>query len=214
MTYQVQVTIPYFNNIPRDCVTNVHHFNAVGVGVPTELQYEALDNILATFYNDVYTNPQTFASYAVNVMNTKVYNLADPSPRVAVHEASTVLSVSVSTNTTIPPEVAVVASIHAAPATGFSAARLRGRIYLGAIGDGAVAAGASSAFPTVAEGFRTDVNGAANALVGAAVAAGWNWVVYSRAGALAHNVVGGHCDDAFDTQRRRGQDPTIRNTWP
>ena len=38
------------------------------------------------------------------------------------------------------------------------------------------------------------------------------WSVWSRTDATLHNVVSVECDDAFDTQRRRGVDPLVRNS--
>lgn len=43
-----------------------------------------------------------------------------------------------------------------------------------------------------------------------AAQASWNWAVFSRTLWQDFPVVGGAVDDAFDTQRRRGQDPIVR----
>jgi hypothetical protein len=39
------------------------------------------------------------------------------------------------------------------------------------------------------------------------------WVVVSQVGIEANVVTAGWCDNAFDTQRRRGNDPSARDTW-
>jgi hypothetical protein len=40
-----------------------------------------------------------------------------------------------------------------------------------------------------------------------------SWVVWSRKAAAVKNVVAISVDDAFDTQRRRGERPNVRTTW-
>jgi hypothetical protein len=44
-------------------------------------------------------------------------------------------------------------------------------------------------------------------------ALGYTWVAYSGKLGTGTVVTNGWCDNSFDTQRRRGQDPTVRDTW-
>jgi len=214
MTHEVQVAIPYFNALPRDCATNVLHFNRIGAP-PTELELLGLVNTISAFYEEVYSIGETFAAYGDPAhVHFKIYDLADPTPRAPKLDYVGVITVEQQLNTVLPPEVAVVESIHGAGISGTPIASQRGRLYIGVLGDLVCSTGGATNFPTVDEGFRTVVNGAANTLVGAAVTAGFTWVILSRKLSTTYPVVGGHCDDAFDIQRRRGQDPVIRNTWP
>ena len=215
MTHEVQVSIPYFNGLPRDCATNVLHFNRIGPE-PTELELLGLVNVISTFYEAVYvTGFSYFACYGdPSSVRFRIFDLADALPRAPKLDYVGGISVGQEGASILPPEVAVVASIRGAGVSGASLASQRGRLYLGILGSDVVTPGDATSFPTVAEGFRTTVNGAANSLVGDAITAGFTWVVLSRALSTTYVVVAGHCDDAFDIQRRRGQDPTIRNTWP
>jgi hypothetical protein len=122
--------------------------------------------------------------------------------------------------TNLPRECAVVLSLAAAHAgvaedvpggvpgpkgDTHPAARYRGRIYLGPLNLAAVTQAADS--PVVNVSMQVAATGAAYALNEAVnVLAGdtSSWVVWSRKDHLLRSITGGWCDNAFDTQRRRG----------
>lgn len=216
MTHEVQVSIPYFNALPRDCATNVLHFNRFG-GAPIESNFVDLVDVLTVFYSTIY-NQTGFGGAApyANPDGTryKIYDLDDVTPRAPVYETVEPFGYDATSECTMPPETAVCCSFSGVGLSGTPLASQRGRMYLGILGDGVVSLGTSGQFPTVGEAFRNFVNSAAQALVGNASTAGWIWVVLSRKLSTTYPVVKGYCDDAFDTQRRRGQDTTIRSTWP
>lgn len=130
-----------------------------------------------------------------------------------------------------PSEVAVCLSYRNVSATAVPPARRRGRIYFGPLTRSAVVMGEVDGRVTVSPVVQTALRTAATELIARLIAANAAWVIYSRpyAGrgeivrpgrptlpALAPRVGTTYTidefwtDDAFDTQRRRGEDPTIR----
>lgn len=89
--------------------------------------------------------------------------------------------------------------------------RRTGRIYLGPLGDNATVAGAGvcrplAAFMNVARLALQKLNDDIEAATG-----GDGWLsVWSRADQAMYRLVAVSTDDAFDTQRRRGEAPTAR----
>lgn len=128
----------------------------------------------------------------------------------------------------LPHEVAVCLSIHAdltnvpeeAPdgadpgvAIDKPASKRRGRIFIGGLTVDVLPVAGSAPRPLPA--FRTIVTAAGDALMNDAdfVPRGISWAVFSKVDLLARDVVGGWCDDSFDTQRRRGLAPSTRTTF-
>lgn len=88
--------------------------------------------------------------------------------------------------------------------------RHSGRIYIGPLGVAALDTATLFARPNAT--FLTTVLDAAEALQAALSANGHNWAVWSRKDALLRNLTDVQVDNAFDSQRRRGVAPTIRQT--
>jgi len=61
--------------------------------------------------------------------------------------------------------------------------------------------------------FRNALKAAAEALADDAVTLGVTWSILSRSDGDTKPVVGGYIDNAWDTQRRRGVEPTSRLGW-
>lgn len=91
------------------------------------------------------------------------------------------------------------------------AARRRGRTYFGPLNDGARDDFQGAAIPPiVSTKLSNELKAAELAL---AQTDGISLGVFSRRDWLVRPVVGGHIDNAFDVQRRRGHAPTLRNLW-
>lgn len=88
--------------------------------------------------------------------------------------------------------------------------RLTGRVYIGPLAASASVTDADFR-PRPAANLRTRLLDSAEDLWNAAIAAGWTWEVWSRVLAATAPIVSAEVDDAFDTQRRRGVNPTVRN---
>lgn len=120
-----------------------------------------------------------------------------------------------------PAEVASCLTYHAdlngiperGPNNTRPASSRRGRIYLGPLTGASGVANATTGWTTVATNFRDTALGAAGQfLKGEAGNASWQWVVFSKKNWEVHDVKGAWMNDAFDTQRRRGQDPTVKTS--
>jgi hypothetical protein len=84
-------------------------------------------------------------------------------------------------------------------------------VYIGPFGIGAVQAGSGSAFPSPASQCLNQIlESAADFLSQAAFTAGATWSVYSPTDNAAYPIQQMYVDNAFDTQRRRGNAPTAR----
>lgn len=215
MTYEVQESIPYYTLIPTDVVTNTFHVSWVGGGSPLTADYTALCNNINTFYTTVYSPASAMAAFMRPALaRQRVYDLTQPIPRVPVFSRTSALTVSQDTVPSLPTETSVCLSLKAASVPGINPGSTRGRIYLGGLGTVWGTGGSTTSFPLVSTGGQNNPKNAAVTLLAALAAANWIWVVYSRKLATPFPVVGGFIDNAFDTQRRRGQVTTARTLWP
>lgn len=218
MTFSAQVSIPYFTNIPSDVITNTFHFAWVGLlDPPDDDDFLALAVNLELFYESIFAVPGG-ASMAIwtDPTNTriKIYDLEDPKPRVPVFDDIQPLTVNKTADTVLPPEVAVVLSYRGAGISGVPAASQRGRLYIGGLGNNCADPGTSGSFAEPEVDFVSGLLSAAEQLVTNSTADNWAWVVHSRKLDQDFLVTRGWVDDAFDTQRRRGNAATSRRLWP
>lgn len=217
-------TLPYASALPTDVVVNTFHFFWTSATPPTTAQYNALRDRIKAFYEFIFSGASgvQMAQYARPLLASfKIYDLEDPQPRTPVYQSANALTVGQDTAGNIVPEAAICLSYKAAVVSGQNPARLRGRIYLGALGNTCMATGSATHGPTVTPLAITRITGAAVTLAAPQTPPGFNWCVYSptirqQSGsyALAFNAItNGFVDNAFDTQRRRGDLPTTRTLW-
>lgn len=210
--YMVQVEHRMQSGIPADDVVNTFAVRWEGGGVPLVADFEALRlNINNFFYNlgsNILAAPMlaTGSSHGV-----KIYRLIDPTPRVPVWEGAFGLNIGIS-STGLPSEVAICNSFAADVASGQSAARRRGRVFLGPIAASAAAAGT--------DGFRRPstltmqtIADASETLLDNLAVDSWVWCVWSRTANELNPVVRGWVNDEFDTQRRRQPGALTRVNW-
>jgi hypothetical protein len=132
-----------------------------------------------------------------------LYDLADPTPR-APRSFPLVLAVTESPDP-LPNEVAVTLSFYADR----NIPRHRGRIYFGPLNRNAAQEGTSDM--RTGGGLRIALSGAAARMAAEGPA---EWQVFSPTDGVARTITAGWVDDALDTQRRRGADPTGRTVFP
>jgi hypothetical protein len=199
---RAQVVLRSADNNAENDITNTFHFDG-----PTydATQQTRIVNALTSAY-DVWDT--LFSDLLSPSGLIKIYNLDDPLPRAPVAEIP--LALTITSGTSMPPEVAVCCSFQGPRVSGQSQARRRGRIYLGPLRSaflGTTGRPASTTAPTI-------VNGAApllqlNVLGGIA---DMKWVVSSTFGGRPV-ITNGWVDNEFDTQRRRGRKYTVRTVW-
>lgn len=210
-----QVTFPARSLFTADNAVNTFHFT--GVGDAEDVALIAQPRI-RDFYNAV-----SFAGVPIvkNFLSSelqpegarlKAYDLSDPEPRVPVLDmALGVTSATPIAALNLPGEVSVAASYSAAVVSGQSRARRRGRIFLGPLNNGATTTTANvPARPST--GVITSLVQASKVLA-AANSDICSWMVWSRVNQSGAVIIGGHVDNAFDVQRRRGVAATARNAW-
>lgn len=209
-----QVTLPHKSLIAADNVINTFNFTGVD---DTEDQATAAVGIIKAFYNDLadtQVNPvKYYFSGEINFggARIKIYDLADPEPRVPILDESLgTTNVTPGSSTNLPGEVAVCLSYSAAAESGVSAARRRGRIYLGPLCTTA-STGTTAIAARPLAGMLLDMSKAAAELASGPV--GTQWCVWSRVNNAFYPIVQGYLDNAFDTQRRRGVATTTRTGW-
>ena len=108
-----------------------------------------------------------------------------------------------------PSEVAITASFQGTP----NQPRRRGRVYVGPL------KASTGEMPNFTG--RVNVTAATRLIITDAMARlqAWarpefvTWCILSQTNAALVEVTGGYVDDAFDTQRRRGEEPVNRTSW-
>jgi len=223
--YEATMSVPYYTALPKDVVTNTFHFRWANTSDPTTADYDALQAALKAFYETIFSNASgiTMAQFMRPALTRyKLYDMETPKPRVPLRNVIVPLTVGQDTNPGIFPEVAICASYQAAILSGDIAARKRGRLYIGGLGNSAEGLGSASTFPTPTATAITRINLAMKNLALLSSTYDWFWSVYSpttnvATGSLVASfatVTNGWVDNAFDTQRRRGNAPSIRTVWP
>lgn len=206
--FLAQVTLAPVSAVTEDRVVNTWHFSAPEVvdGLPSETSQTAMSSSLIAFYNDIKgLLPDT--KIASTGHRVDWYRLADTTPRVP-RWGETFGLTGLSTSDPMPTEVAMCASYQAERISGVSQASRRGRLFIGPL----VEATNSGGRPTSAA--RSTINDAMEAVaLDSNGALGYTWVAYSQKLSTGATVTNGWCDNSYDTQRRRGQDPTVRDTW-
>jgi hypothetical protein len=215
--YRFQYTIPYTSNMPTDVIVNDWSL-FWAIGTPSTGDFDNARDALVAFYEAVFNNGVVADIQAPWIASgsasLKVYNRADPEPRAPVYMSAAGYTGDAASSTLLPPEVAVCASFEAEPLSGVPQARRRGRIFLGGWADSLVNPGDIDEFPTIDVNMRNAIAGACETLGTSLVSDNWVWEVWSTVNGSGAPVADGWIDDALDTQRRRGQAPTVRTVWP
>lgn len=215
---RVQVTVPMKSAIPADASINTFHFSGLGADISGDV--DAIIATLRTFY----TTLAPAYSYSVATTNIayKAFDMEQAQPRVPIDEG--LLGVTggpTAPQGNFPAEMAVVLSFHGIPVSGVNMARRRGRVYVGPVHAGYGAGGSGTDYTRPGGSLITLLRNAGNVLMQSSEAAArWKWVVYSPTNHKTKPILqsvavvtGGYVDDAWDVQRRRGVDPSTRNTF-
>lgn len=214
--------------------------NVIHVGAPNPITDTELTNLCEAF-RDFYNNVATGAvedlgnyispsvSRAASACKIEAYFSADLDGSSPFGSPLKTLSFTLSDSgggSPLPEEVAIVASFNGdltdvpvsetnptpPPATIRPASRRRGRLYFGPLNSTTLASVSGEPRPT-----SNVISDLADAMVQLAVdiAAVGNFYlgVWSQLDADVYEVVEGHIDDAWDTQRRRGNAPNVRTPF-
>lgn len=194
------------SNLPVDRIVNVFHF--VGPGAYATDQ-PAAELAVARFYNDTTSATFSIGSWLSPWVNRSAelrsYDLDTPIPRIPTVAPLALGATSVDG---YAEEVAVCLSYTGAPPI---TPRRRGRIYIGPLRSSAVSPADASNPARPSGSFTGDLTRAAQRLADEVAV---DWSVHSlRPASNFVGIRGGYVDNALDTQRRRGPDPTTRLLW-
>lgn len=215
MILTAQHILQGLSGLPEDRFVNTFHFDTEVHGAPGPTFAIAAATIrdrLRDFF-DLTITPGGNAIYSFmprlfeEVVTVKVYNLADPEPREPI--TSTYIPNNITLGTSLPNEVACCASFY----SGVNSPRTRGRVYIGPLK--ASAATAVQGEPSIpSAGLQATVAAAAARLASFDTNPGWVTLSKAIPNVLATGLVtNGWVDNAWDTQRRRGNDATARTVW-
>jgi hypothetical protein len=196
------------SGLPEDVIVNTWHFYTSSVA---EGDYDNIRDMLKDFYTSIPGSGSPLCTHYPNILNTTatvtIYNLDDPKPRQPIY-SSTYGPITWGTGSPLPFEVALCMSFEAEKVSGVKQARRRNRVYLGPFRS---ATADTDGHPL--DSLLTSVVTQGEKLKQAADASiSWEWVVFSPTDDDFHPVDRLWCDDAWDTQRRRGLRETKRMT--
>jgi hypothetical protein len=228
----VTVNFPHHSGLARDQVVNTWTFAA-----EADLDAGALTTIesaLTDFYNGstVAGSGLTVASFIGPTMSRTIaptfkhYDLDGHLNGTAVGSPVRVQSMALlgagNGGTGLPAEVACCLSYHSAFGTDAEfgpggltrpRSRDRGRVFIGPLSaTGCITQEATTLRPRVSDSLQQTLIDAGRRLFSFPSLPA-SWVVWSRKAAAVHNVIQISVDDAFDTQRRRGERPNVRFNW-
>lgn len=215
------VSMSYGSGLPEDVVQNT--FTFVCQDGTNYLEYiedtlqAAYDNVTGAYTHDIDRTPGATLTFYD-------WTIAAPNPPIAT-STLTIQAVS-GTAYDLPQEVALVCSFEAPTVAGVPMARRRGRVYLG---PWCTASAVDSTVPptsiiTATKDFGLDIvtacplNGTIASWAVLSRKQGGGWLLPGQSGppnfaAAVSPVTHGWVDNAWDTQRRRGQKATARTTF-
>lgn len=208
--YRVQTILHGVSGLPEDVYVNSWCFRNDTVGGSPETFATLIGERMRDFFDLAPAGnpnpPRTFLSghTLTNQLTVKTYDLGQAPPRTPMERNYTLGLMS--EVQPFPSEVALCLSFFAER----NLPRSRGRIYFGPM---SIAAGTdvteTESRPIAA--LRSILAFAGEELMNNTTGATWH--VLSQADAIAKEITGGWVDDAFDTQRRRGEAPSSRTLW-
>lgn len=187
-THRYQVRLQGLSGLPKDVYENTIYYETGALDT-----IEGRCDDLAAAYDAM---PLLAGWHGLEV---RVYDLAGGQPieQHAYPDAA-------STGETGPGEVAICLSYATVDDPDASTKRRRGRIYLGPLGAAQVGQ------HTVSDTQIAAVLDFGEVLAGSGFASATTWMMYSATDHQAVKIESIWCDDAWDTQRRRGLQPSKR----
>lgn len=195
------VTLKTADNLPANFMTNSLWFDVVDGS-----DYPLILGVLEDAYNELLAELSNLITQGPH--DVQFYRQSDPEPRVPTYEGTFSFSAAPS-GSPLPREVAICCSFQAPKVSGESQARRRGRVFLGPLDSATIGTDGrpDAACITAAAAFGETILSASQA------STSWKWAVFSRVNNTGSEVSDGWVDNSFDTQRRRGDAPTTRQTF-
>jgi len=196
-------------NTPSGAMVNTFNFSTGAV-----TSYVTLADSVAAALQNFYTQPAAglnlakyMAPWVSRNVEIRTYDPTTAKPRVpTIYGFTMVASAASGAASTIPMDVALCLSYHAAPPV---TRHRRGRVYIGGCTTDWMVTGTVSAPPVFNIAATSPADVVKNSAV-ALIASATGWSIYSRAANTFSSIIGGYIDNEPDTQRRRGSTTSSR----
>lgn len=216
-TIRVQATFDTATLLPEDRYVTTFHFDDASVTDAYEALRNAVVGRVRQFYEASTPEPPLGAyisPFVSRIVTLSSYNMLLPPPRTPSFYSSATLAAA-SAGGGLPEECAICLTLEGEPPINN---RRRGRIYFGPLVNFSnnidVATTTTPARPKLTGASSIGVVLASKASILADQSEVMRWCI--RSVTPTENFVPidrGYIDNAFDTQRRRGPDPTTRAVW-
>lgn len=212
--WDLQVVMPTSSGQPADNIVNTFHIRTDSAVFNWSTGHAGITSRFSTFYLAL-ADSLAQSLGGSQMAYIKYYRTTDPSPRVPIYtDSMTFLN---TTSDDGPHEVSLCLSWKSDPISGTNPQRLRGRTYIGPF------RGLETGYVRPQTSLVTKIKNAAKALVDGIyteISAGTfleGLSVRSRAPGMGSYgfspITAGWVDNEWDTQRRRGQKATTRQTF-
>lgn len=206
--YQVRVVLPYTSGLPSDVVVNtwsVIYSGSADLAPIFAAMYDGTAGSIGGWISER-------VSRVADACRVETYEIdLAGGPMGAPLGVSTFTMEAADSAAFLPLEVAVCTSFSANAGPGISAARRRGRVFIGPLIP-TVVDGTDGA-PRVSDTFRDALALATKNIAVNLVAEGAELAVWSRTDAALYPIVRGWVDNEFDTMRSRQIEATDRTSW-
>lgn len=212
MWYRAQVIQHYYTGLPKDVAVNNLYFES-GSAEPAEGEMTRIKTVI----NSAWAGLEDYRAGVLATtggMSVKIYDVTAPPGSSPLSTGGPYTMGAPTTTANLPLEVAGCISFRGPNVAGTVPARRRGRNYIGPLNTSASAPGDGTTPPALSAGFISALTSYAQAIWDANSGAGSvTWCVYSPTDSAMIPVTNCWVDNAFDTQRRRGNDATARTNY-
>jgi hypothetical protein len=210
--YRIQAILKGPSGLPTDCFINTWYFENEGGPTSREAYVVRMTEILDGFYNDVHAPAaaavKQFIPNGIVDVEYKAYDLGEAPPRFPIMDPIAASWSGAGNQDPFPREVACCLSFK-----GGNGPRKRGRIYLGPLSNDAAALDVTDESVTVSTPLQEALASAASWMITKGTDGSgpdvW-WVQVSPTDGAFNRVTEGFVDNAFDTVRSRGREPSAR----
>lgn len=219
----VEMVLPYNSGIPRDVATN-HFFLILDAEVLPEDAANSFQELMAIVMNTGATDmTHPLGWYYSDEIDrahcvAKFYDPSLPGGSPPVETRPLAVAAAGPVGVSMPAEVALCTTWvgEGLPMVGDAELPLRqrrGRTYWGPFNQGAVGTDGAGGVGRPSSTLQADLRLASGVMIASNVARASGFAIFSRKAGDATVITRGWIDNEWDTQRRRGNDATVRSTF-
>lgn len=205
--YRAQWSSPLYGDPGQNTSNTFYFLGAVGSSQEDDIDeilgrlqafYQAIDSV-------VYSN-----TYMSNNSSVIQYDLSDPEPRTPIAGPDNI-ALTIGGASSMPADVSICLSYHAAYPSGANRARRRGRVYLGPILASTISIVTGQGARVTTAAITAILDAVENGLL-LEIATPITWAVYSETDKVARPIVEYSIDNGLDTRRSRDNRATTRTS--